>query len=137
MNTDAFPPMQLDLLPRTSKGHTYRVYFRCDFWGMRKFYAKAPEEALELARRFAAENSDYLTLNFFEPCDSTLNEIEVCDEEYNSLAVWHDPDMRLRLAAADLLEAAERVVARCEQGDLAEAVRDLAAVIATAKEGAG
>jgi hypothetical protein len=51
------------------------------------------------------------------------------------LAVWHDDDLRLRLAARDLLEAAELVVARWEQGDLADAVRQLDAVIATAKGG--
>jgi hypothetical protein len=36
-----------------------------------------------------------------------------------------------------LLEAAEKVVARWERGDLAGAVRDLDAPIAKAREGAG
>jgi hypothetical protein len=37
--------------------------------------------------------------------------------------------MRLRLAARDLLDAAELVVARWERGDLGEAVRELSAAI--------
>jgi hypothetical protein len=117
---------------------TYDVYFRTDLqWGMREFDTETPEQALELARRFAAENPDSLDLDFYEACDSEINEIEVCDDEHNSRATWFDDDMRLRLAARDLLEAAEKVVARWERGDLAEAVRELDAAIAKAKEGAG
>jgi hypothetical protein len=134
--TTPFPPVQLDLLPRPSRGQTYRVYFGCDFRGMRKFFAKTPEAALELARSYAAENADYLALEY-EPCDSPLNEIEVCDEEYNSLAIWQDDNMRLRLAAPDLLEAVEKVIANWQSGDLAEAMRELGAAVAKAKRGAG
>jgi hypothetical protein len=47
----------------------------------------------------------------------------------------YDDDMRLRLAARDLLGAAEHVVARWEQGDLAKAVRELSAAIAKATGG--
>jgi hypothetical protein len=47
-----------------------------------------------------------------------------------------DDDLRLRLAASDLLAAAELVVARWERGDLADAVRELDAAIAKAKGGA-
>jgi hypothetical protein len=117
---------------------TYDVYFRSDLqWGMREFVADTPARALKLARKFATENSDSLVLDFYEGCDCAINEIEVCDDEHNSLAVWLDEDLRLRLAARDLLDAAQLVVDRWSQGDLAEAVRELDAAIAKAKGGAG
>jgi hypothetical protein len=53
-------------------------------------------------------------------------------DEYIRLACWLR-DLRLGLAAEDLLYAAEQVIACWEHGDLAEAVRNLAAVIATAR----
>jgi FixJ family two-component response regulator len=65
-----------------------------------------------------------------------VNEIAIKDANDNELAVWLDDDLRLRLAARDLLEAAELVVARWEQGDLAAAVRQLDDAIAKAKGGA-
>jgi hypothetical protein len=117
---------------------TYDVYFRSDLqWGMREFEADTPKQALKLARRFAAKNPDGLDLDFYEACDCPINEIEVCDDEHNSVAVWYDDDMRLRLAASDLLDAAELVVARWERGDLAGAIRELSAAVAKAKGGAG
>jgi hypothetical protein len=65
-----------------------------------------------------------------------MNGIEICDDGGNELAVWHDDDLRLRLEARDLLEAAKQVVASCDSENLAEAVRELSAAIATAKGGA-
>jgi hypothetical protein len=52
-----------------------------------------------------------LNLDYYEACDSPINEIEVCDDEHDSLAVWLDDDMRLRLAARDLLNAVQKAVA--------------------------
>jgi len=53
--------------------NTYDVYFRSDLqWGMRAFDADRPEQALELARQFAAENWDKLDLDFYETCDSPI-----------------------------------------------------------------
>jgi hypothetical protein len=117
--------------------NTYDVYFRSDLqWSKRKISAKTAAHALELAHRIADEQFDDLEFESYEGCDCPINEIEVCDEEHNQLVVWHDDDLRLRLAARDLLEAAELVVARWERGDLAEAVRGLDAAIANAKGGA-
>jgi hypothetical protein len=63
------------------------------------------------------------------------NSVLVYDADGNEVATWYDADMRLRLAARDLLEAAELVVARWERGDLAGAVRQLDAAITKAKGG--
>jgi|HubBroStandDraft_6_1064221.scaffolds.fasta_scaffold1550788_3 hypothetical protein len=65
-----------------------------------------------------------------------VNEIVVYDADENELVVWYDEGMRLRVAARDLLDAAEAVVARWERGDIAGAVRDLDDAIAKAKGGA-
>jgi hypothetical protein len=85
---------------------TYKVYFRSDLQsGRHDFDAETPEQALALAQRFAEEQWDVLDLDYYEACDCPINEIEVCDAEYNLLAVWLDDDMRLRLAARDMLAA--------------------------------
>src|SRR5271155_5339362 len=87
---------------------TYQVYFRSELqWGREELDAEAPEQALALAQRFIAENLDGIDLDFYESCDEPINEIEVCDHEHNSLAMWLDDDLRLRLAARDLRDAVE------------------------------
>ena len=116
----------------------YRVYLRSDIqWTMRKFKARSPKHALRLARRFADEHFYDLDFEDYDANSCSINEIGVSDEQGNELAVWYDDDLRLRLAARDLLEAAEKVVACWERGDLAAAVRALDAAIVKAKEGAG
>jgi len=112
----------------------YRVYLRSDIqWTMRKFKARSPQHALKLARRLADERFDDLDFEDYDPSSCPINEIGVCDDQGNELAVWFDDDLRLRLAARDLLEAAEKVVARWERGDLAEAVRELNEAVTRAK----
>jgi len=88
-----------------------------------------------LPRKFV--DDDNLDL-WFEAYDITsdVNEIVVSDDDGNELAFWYDEDLTLRLAARDLLDVAELVVARWEHGDLAAAVRELDAAIAKAKGGA-
>jgi hypothetical protein len=115
---------------------TYTAYFHTDAdYAVREFAADTPQQALKKAQRFLRQRQPNLS---FEPYDDSfpVNEITVYDADYNKLVVWYDDDMRLRLAARDLLEAAELVVARWERGDLAEAVRELSAAIVKAKGGA-
>jgi hypothetical protein len=61
------------------------------------------------------------------------DEAKICDT--NEDQPWEEQEANARLIAAspELLEAAEKVVSRWEKGDLAEAVRELDAAIATAK----
>jgi hypothetical protein len=115
----------------------FTVYFRSDSeTASEEFDADTPQQALALARKAYEDDPSSL---WFEPYDGAgpVNEIAVCGSDDDELVVWQDDDLRLRLAASDLLEAAEKVVARWERGDLAEAVRGLAGAIAKAKEGAG
>ena len=124
---------------------TYTVYFRSDLQsGMREIIAQTPEQALDLARQLASENPDNMVLDyFFEACDCPINEIEICDDHGNSLVTWFDDDMRLRLAATDLLEAAHLCeMALCDletsrrKGYLTIALAKTRAAIAKAKRGA-
>jgi hypothetical protein len=111
---------------------TYHVYFRSDLqWGRKDIEAETPAQALERARQLAETDDHMLLDDYFE--HTPINEIEICDAEHDELALWQDDDLLLRLAARDLLEAAELVVARWERGDLAEAVRGLDSAIAKAK----
>jgi hypothetical protein len=115
---------------------TYTATFRTDAeFATREIKAATPEQALKKARRFY--DNDPLDL-MFESYDGGMpvNEIAISDANDDELAVWLDEDLRLRLAAHDLLEAAELVVARWSEGDLAAAVRQLDDAIAKAKGGA-
>jgi hypothetical protein len=115
---------------------SFLIYFRTDLqWAELDIEAATPEQALKQALRIATDHPRSLDYNAYDGLRS-INAIEVCDDEANLLLVWHDDDMRLRLAARDLLQAAELVIARWEQGDLAEAVRALEAAVVDAKGGA-
>jgi hypothetical protein len=136
LTTETLPAVQLDLVPRSPVPNSYLVYFRSEIqYGWREIVADTPEQALRLARRFLSESPEDLRLDYYETGDIEINEIEVCDGEYNRLIQWYDDEMRLRLAARDLLKAAEEVIATWERGDFAEAVRDLSDAVAKAKGG--
>ena len=104
-------------------------------WACHDIEAETPDKALALARKLQTEEKLNLC---FEPYEirSDVNLIVVIDSGGNELAFWYDEDMTLGMAARDLLDAAELVVARWGRGDLAEAVRELSAAIAKAKGGA-
>lgn len=96
------------------------------------FHAKSPEEALELARKFA--NNDGLTEADFEPSTEgyCLQEITISDEHGQQHCVWQTDEYRLQLAARNLLEALEEqteaaqlVIDSWANGDLARAVNGL------------
>jgi hypothetical protein len=77
--------------------------------------AKTPKQALARARKLLTE--DKLDL-WFEHYDATsdVNEIVVSDDDGSELAFWQDDDMRLHMAAQDLLEALEFIAADIEEG---------------------
>jgi hypothetical protein len=69
-----------------------------------------------------------------------VNEIEISGRDGDELGVWYDDDLRLRLAAADLLDvleaqtnAAQAVIDAWARGDLAGAVRTLDGSIPAAR----
>jgi hypothetical protein len=90
---------------------TYTAYFRTDAGSAsHEFEADTPEQALALARQFYDDDWSQL---YFEPYDRGIpvNEITISDAEGNECMAWLDDDLRLSLAARDLLEALELAVA--------------------------
>ena len=94
----------------------YTVKFASDAeFASHDFDAETPEQALARAQELYAHelHTDGPSRLCFEPyIDMTMNEIAVCDADGNELAVWYDEDLRLRLAARDLLNALEDLVER-------------------------
>jgi hypothetical protein len=117
--------------------NTYTVHFRSDRnYADHDIEADTPEQALAVARQLC-ECGDIYHEAFFDYYDgwAPINEIEACDEEGSPLATWYDDDMRLRLAAPDLLTAAEKVLDRWQNGDIGEAIHELAVAVEAAKDG--
>jgi hypothetical protein len=123
---------------------TYTAYFRSDSEAAtRKIEADTPEQALIKAQELYANDPSDL---WFERYDDGMpvNEIVIHSDDHDELAAWLDDDLRLRLAARDLLDTLEALVVR----DRAEAaasgftddemtwLEDARRAIATAKGGA-
>jgi hypothetical protein len=90
---------------------TYTAYFHTDAeWASHEFEADTPEQALALARQFYREDSSRL---YFESYDGGMpvNEITISDADGEECMAWLDDDLRLSLAARDLLEALELALA--------------------------
>ena len=111
---------------------TYQVHFSTDAdLAIHDVAGDTPAQALAAARAFAANNRDDLYFLSYTGLD--IDEIIVMDDDGYPICAWRSDAMRLRLAASDLLIAAREVVASWDSGDLAAAVRNLAATIAEAE----
>jgi hypothetical protein len=114
---------------------TDNVDFRTDAdYAIRQFKARSPRHALKKALTFYDERPEEL---MFESYDGghPVNEIEVHDATGGSVAVWRNDDMRLRLAAHDLLDAGDLALRELRgfySESESEAVRKLAAAITVA-----
>ena len=89
---------------------TYTAEFRTDAdHASCAFKARSPQDALKQARAFYDERTEEL---IFERYDDghPVNEIALRDADGNQVALWQDDDLRLRLAAGDMLEALELCV---------------------------
>lgn len=89
---------------------TYQVDFRSDAaLASHAFEADTPQQALSQAQSLYADQPWKL---WFEAYDgkTPVNEITVNDSDGNEVAVWLDDELRLRLAASDLLAALEQAV---------------------------
>ena len=85
----------------------YTVSFRTDAdYATRAFKARSPQDALKQARAFYEEREEDLIFKSYGDIHP-VNRIEVRDANGDSVAVWRDDNLRLRLAAGDLLEALE------------------------------
>lgn len=122
----------------------YTAHFRTDTeFAIDEVEADTPEQALLKAQELCANDPSGL---WFEPYegDMAVNEIAINDDRGAQVAIWLDDDVRLRLAAQDLLDALEELVAR-ERAEAAESgftddemtwLEDARRAIAKAKGGA-
>jgi len=74
------------------------------------FHANSPEEALQLARKFADDSN--LTEADFDPTAEAycVREITVSDEHAQHHAIWQTDEYRLQLAAPTLLKALQKQI---------------------------
>jgi hypothetical protein len=88
---------------------TYTAYFRTGSeYARHEFSADTPEEALQKARAFYdAHDEDLMFVTYDE--GMPLEEIEITGPEGTEPVVWQSDDLRVRLAACDLLEALKAI----------------------------
>ena len=100
------------------------------------FHASSPEDALQRAKKFMED--DKLTEDQLDPVAEgyCVREIVISSCDEGDLASWMTFDHHVERAAPKLLAAAEAVIASWEKGDLAAAVRTLAAIVEETKDGA-
>jgi hypothetical protein len=116
--------------------NNYSAFFFTDSnYAEYEIEADTPEQALATAR--ALDEADDLSL-YFESYDSAqpVDEITIRDQDGEEVATWMSDALRLRLAAEELLDAAELALRELRgfysDGE-SEAVRVLAVAIAKAK----
>jgi len=100
------------------------------------FHAPSAEDALQQAREFLQK--DRLSEDQLEPVAEgyCVREIIISSCDEGDLASWMTFDHRVERTGLKLLAAAEAVIASWEKGDLAAAVRTLAAIVEETKGGA-
>ncbi|MGD0187578.1 MAG: hypothetical protein ABSC25_20340 [Roseiarcus sp.] len=103
---------------------TYTAYFRTDSeTATHTIEADTPEQALSKAQEYYASDPSDL---WFERYDDAMpvNEIAILEDNGGEVAAWRDDDLRLRLAAQDLLDALEELVARIRAETAASGLTD-------------
>jgi hypothetical protein len=70
------------------------------------FEADAPEQALQMARTFFEDHAEDLMFTAYDGRMS-LEEIEICEEDTTTTIVWQSDDLRVHLAAPEMLQALE------------------------------
>ena len=96
-------------------------------------------QALRRARQIESEETETLDFQSYDGTNG-IERIEIWAADRRTVAEWQSDDLRLRLAAGELLEAldaqteaAQAVIDAWAEGDLAEAVRTLDGSIPAAR----
>ena len=121
--------------------NTYKAFFYTEAdWAETTIKAATPERALQRAHRIESEETETLAFQSYDGEGSGVEHIEIQSADGQTVAEWRHEDLKLRLAARGLLEAlegqteaAQTVIDRWAEGDLAAAVRALDASIAPAR----
>jgi hypothetical protein len=88
----------------------YTADFRTDInYASREFTARSPRSALTKARAFSEADADALSFEHYSGTHP-ISEIVIYGAAGDEVASWQDDDLRLRLAAGDLLDALELCV---------------------------
>jgi hypothetical protein len=74
-------------------------------WATETFDAKTPDEALHRAHETFAADPALLAWCSYDPDINTLENIEIVGADERTCANWQSDDVRLRLAARDVLDA--------------------------------
>ncbi len=91
---------------------TYTAHFRTDAdWASEAFDADTPDQALARARRYYGEHAEDLLFDRYDG-SSPLSEIAIYDPDGGECAVWQGDDLRVRLAAQDLLDTLNAAIER-------------------------
>jgi hypothetical protein len=89
---------------------SYTADFRTDAdYALVTFKARSPRHALKKARALCDEHPEDLMFQHYDG-GHPVNEISIHDAGGDEVALWQDDELRLRLAAGDLLEALELCV---------------------------
>ena len=118
----------------------FEAYFYTEAdWAQTTIKAKTPELALQRARQIESEETETLDFQSYDS-GAGVEHIEIRSGDGHTVAEWRHKDLRLRLAARDVLEAlesqtdaAQAVIDNWSQGDLAAAVRSLDGSIEAAR----
>jgi hypothetical protein len=87
---------------------TYTAYFYTDAnYASTEIEADTPEQALAVARAMN-ENDEIEHFRHYDEAPH-VNQIEIFDDNYGEVAEWQDSELRLRLAAADMLALLKRI----------------------------
>jgi hypothetical protein len=89
---------------------TYKAHFYTEAdWAETDIEAATPAQALQRARQLESDQSEMLD---FQSYDSTggVEHIEVWASDRKTVAEWRSDDLRLRLAARELLDALEQAL---------------------------
>jgi hypothetical protein len=119
---------------------TYTAEFHTDAeWALLDIKAATPEKALQKARAVDPDTLDFQSYGDRQP----VNYITIRDQNSNDLAEWQDDDLRVQLAAREMLEALElcenvlSTLAELDRGALSVSALKIArSAIAKAKDGA-
>ena len=115
---------------------SYTADFRTDAdYAIHTFKARSPQHALRKALDLNEEDTGELMFRSYDG-GHPVNEIAVHDSDGDQVALWQHDDLRVRLAAQDLLDAGELALRELRgfysDGE-SEAVRVLVEAIASAK----
>lgn len=120
-------------LSNARKEYQLTAWWTVEYGARKTIEADSPEAAMAELKRLVEEDDFICNNQSFDDSDGPTNLTVYEYPAFEVVAEELHPSAKLAGAAPGLLAAAELVMARWQSGDLAEAVRALAAAVAEAK----